>query len=111
MFKKKKNSKENQSVAITPEQNLGEEQIGQEIKMEQQIQQTQQLPPRVEKPVEQVPQQIQQPFQETIIETQQTQQQQKYAFVHEGKFTNEGKYVFVVETNYPLAIGYCNLTQ
>ena len=104
MFKKKK-EEFNQSMVMTPD-------FGQEEQQQPYMQPIQQ--PQVQQYTQ--PMQSNQQFQPSIqvqpIQPAQIQQQrfQSKAIIIQGALTEEG-YRYVVDTNYPLAVGECQLVQ
>lgn len=72
----------------------------------------QQMPPQMPQYQQQVqpmvqPQSIQQPIQQQ----RQFNQPKAEAVIIEGKMSEGGDYFYVVKANYPLSLGYCNLSQ
>ena len=109
VFGKKK--QEQQAPALSLNQNYSEEEAPQQVP--QPVQENtvfggipQQEPQQIQQqPVQQVPgQQIQQ------VPVQQVQEQPK-AVIIKAETSDPNQYFFVVQTNYPLSIGLCNLTQ
>ncbi len=95
--KKKQEESVSQSIVIDPTQ---------QPQLPGQEQYTQQIPQApVQEPMQQ---QTQASVQQ---QTQQPAQVVPEAVIIQGFITEEGTYKYVVETNYPLAIGHCKITQ
>jgi hypothetical protein len=105
MFGKKKEIKNNPSMVMFPGFQNNEQEDNQYPQVPQNIQQPVNQPvnqPQYKQQVQQFPQQIQQV---------QQQQFQPAAKILKGEINADGTYYYIIETNYPLALGDCNLSQ
>jgi len=118
IFKNKKpKEQQTQTIAVTPQMKDNytpdPTQEIQEVKQQIQEVQQQQMQQPQQQPVQQQPQSVQpvQSVQQQVQQPAQVEQQQPYAYVKQIQVSEPGVFHIVIETNYPLAIGYCQLTQ
>jgi len=120
IFGRKKNVEEQQQTAVVvpeiqedvPEIELAEQPVN-PLAIQNIQQEVQQQQPMYQQPIQQAqPQQVQQSIQQAQQPIQQAQQPpQAYAYIKQAQVSEPGVFHYVIEANYPLAIGMCQIVQ